>query len=177
MILKKGDFQPLQSHERLDSEWGQCSTWCPCPEGRSRLCSPCTEHRRCFHHIYREGGFTTNRSTFIAINLSSDYLWVFKWSFVRRTFPHSLQLTYHPIICEFSDCALFAKSFSIQRKMSCSQNRSTIIAINLSSNHLWNFKLWVLRQIFPHSSQLTCHPIFCEFSNEALFAKSFHIHC
>ena len=53
MILKKGDFQPLQSHGRLDSEWGQCSTWCPCPGGRSPLCSQCTEHRRCFHHIYR----------------------------------------------------------------------------------------------------------------------------
>ena len=51
--LEKVAFQPLQSHGRLDSEWGQCSTWCPCPGGRSPLCSQCTEHRRCFHHIYR----------------------------------------------------------------------------------------------------------------------------
>ena len=34
----------------------------------------------------------------------------------------------------------------------------------------------VLRQIFPHSSQLTYHPIICESSNEALFAEPFHIH-
>ena len=34
----------------------------------------------------------------------------------------------------------------------------------------------VLRQFFPHSSQLTYHPIVCEFSNEALFAEPFHIH-
>ena len=73
-------------------------------------------------------------------------------------------------------------------------NISTVIAIGLSSNHLWIFKLWVLRKIFPHSShfqvfkwgvvrqffphssQLICHPIICEFSKCALVAKSLQIH-
>ena len=31
-------------------------------------------------------------------------------------------------------------------------NLSTFIAIGLSPNHLWIFKLWFLRHIFPHSS-------------------------
>ena len=73
-------------------------------------------------------------------------------------------------------------------------NLSTFIATGLSSNHLWIFKLWVLRQIFPHSShfqvfkwgvvrqffphssQIICHPIICEFSKCASVAKSLHIH-
>ena len=38
--------------------------------------------------------------------------------------------------------------------MRCSQNFSSIVAINLSSNYLWIFKWGVVRQIFPHSSQL-----------------------
>ena len=76
------------------------------------------------------------------------------------------------------------------------RNLSTINAIKLTSNHLWIFKLCVVRQIFPHTSnyfwifklcvvhqtfppslQLTYHPIICEFSNCAFFAKSFHHHC
>ena len=51
-------------------------------------------------------------------------------------------------------------------------NISTVIAIGLSSNHLWIFKLWVLRQIFPHS----CYLIICELSIEMLFSESFQIH-
>ena len=40
--------------------------------------------------------------------------------------------------------------------MRCSQNFSSIVAINLSSNYLWIFKWGVVRQIFPNSSQLNC---------------------
>ena len=70
------------------------------------------------------------------------------------------------------------------------RNLSTINAIKLTSNHLWIFKLCVVRQIFPHTSnyfwifklcvvhqtfphslQLTYHRIICEFSNCAFFAN------
>ena len=57
---------------------------------------------------------------------------LFKLYVICQTFPHSLQLAYHPIICEFSNCGFYDKSFPI-------------------------------------------HRIF-KFSNEALFANSFHIH-
>ena len=30
---------------------------------------------------------------------------------ICQTFPHSLQLAYHPIICEFSNCGVYDKSF------------------------------------------------------------------
>ena len=57
---------------------------------------------------------------------------LFKLYVICQTFPHSSQLAYHPIICEFSNCGFYDKSFPI-------------------------------------------HRIF-KFSNEALFANSFHIH-
>ena len=58
-------------------------------------------------------GCSPNLSTYIAINLSSNHFWIFKWGVVRQIFPHSSQLTYTylSIICEFSSCALSAKSF------------------------------------------------------------------
>ena len=77
--------------------------------------------------------YLPNLSTFVAIGLSSNHLWifklwvlrqifphsshfqVFKWGVVRQFFPHSSQLICHPIICEFSKCALVAKSFHIHR--------------------------------------------------------------
>ena len=49
----------------------------------------------------------------IAINLSSDHWWYFKLCVVPQIFPHSLQLTYHRIICEFSNCAFFANILTI----------------------------------------------------------------
>ena len=127
-----------------------------------------------------------NLSIFIGINLSSDHSWIFQLCVVPQIFRHFiaidlssnhlltfklcvfrfrcvflqwLRLTHHPIKCEFSNCVLFA-------------NLSTIIAIDLSSNQMWIFKLCFFRQIFPHTSQLTSYLIVCEFSNEALFAKS-----
>ena len=92
-----------------------------------------------------------NLCTFIASNLSFNYLWIFKVCVFCQIFPHSSQLTCHPIISEFSNVAL-------------------------SSNHLWIFKLCVVRQMFPHSMQITRHPIIYVFSNEALFAKPFQTH-
>ena len=82
--------------------------------------------------------YLPNLSTFIAIGLSSNHLWifklwvlrqifshsshfqVFKWGVVRQFFPHSSQLICHPIICEFSKCALVAKSLQIHRNQSFS---------------------------------------------------------
>ena len=82
-------------------------------------------------------------------------------------------------------------SFQMRR---CSPILSTFITTNLASDHLWIFKmrvgcqispnssqsiifkLCVVRKIFPQLSQLTCHPIICEYSNEALFVKYFQIH-
>ena len=42
-------------------------------------------------------------------------LWIFKLYVICQTFPHSLQLAYHPIICEFSNCGFYDKSFHIHR--------------------------------------------------------------
>ena len=129
--------------------------------------------------------YLPNISTAIAIGLSSNHLWIFKLCVICKFFPHSSQLTCHPIIRDFSNCALFAKSFHINCNIEAFVNfqivrfspiLSTFIAINLSSDHSWIIKLCVVRQIFPHSLQLTYHPIICVFSNEALFAKSLHIH-
>ena len=92
-----------------------------------------------------------NLYTFIASNLSFNYLWIFKVCVFCQIFPHSSQLTCHPIISEFSNVAS-------------------------SSNHLWIFKLCVVRQMFPHSMQITRHTIIYVFSNEALFAKPFQTH-
>ena len=132
-----------------------------------------------------------NLSTFIAIDLSSNQMWIFKLCVVCQIFPYSSQLTCHPIICELSKMCVFRQYFHnycnwliIQSNVnfqivSCSPNLSTYIAINLSSNHFWIFKWGVVRQIFPHSSQLTYTylSIICEFSSCALSAKSFHNHC
>ena len=96
-------------------------------------------------------------STFIAINLSSNYLWIFKLCGVRQIFPHWLQLTYHRVIYEFSNCAFFAKCFHINctwliiesfvnfQIVRYLHKISTFIAINLSFDHFWIFKLCVVR--------------------------------
>ena len=119
-----------------------------------------------------------NLSTLIAI---SNHFWIFKLCVFRQFFLHSSQLICHLIICELSNCVLFAKSFHIHcnwliiqsfvyfQMKRCSPNLYTfIVTCNLSFKYLWIFKVCVFCQIFPHSSQLTCHPIISEFSNVAL---------
>ena len=147
-----------------------------------------------------------NLSTLLAFDLSSNHLWIFKLCVFCKIFPHSSQLTCHPIIRDFSNCALFAKSFHINCNIESFLNfqivrfspiLSTFIAINLSSDHLWIIKLCVVRQIFPHSLQLCivyfqmkrCSPNLYTFIASNLsfdylwifkvcvFAKSFHTHC
>ena len=107
-----------------------------------------------------------NLSTFIAIDLSSNHLWIFKLCVFRQYFDN---------YCNW----LINESNVNFQVVGCSPNLSTYIAINLSSNHFWIFKWGVVRQIFPHSSQLTYTylSIICEFSSCALSAKSFHNHC
>ena len=93
-------------------------------------------------------------------------------------------MSFLPWICEFSNCALFAKPFHIHcnwliiqsfvnfqivgfttnlspfiafssfQMRRCSPILSTFITTNLSSDHLWIFKMRAGCQIFPHSSQL-----------------------
>ena len=45
-------------------------------------------------------------STLIAIDSSSDHFLIFKLCLVLQFIPHSLHLSCHPIICEFSNCVL-----------------------------------------------------------------------
>ena len=141
-----------------------------------------------------------NLYTFIASNLSFNYLWIFKVCVFCQIFPHSSQLTCHPIISEFSNvalpsnyswifklcavCQIFPHSLQLTyHRIICEfsncaffTNISTIIALDLSSNHSCILKLCVVRQMFPHSMQITRHQIIYVFSNEALFAKPFQTH-
>ena len=132
-----------------------------------------------------------NLSIFSAINLSSNYLWIFKSGFVHQIFLYSEQLTCHPIICEFLNCALFAKSFHIHWKfiyhpiicefqiVCCSPifPQSFQFTYHPIKYEFRIFLKCVIRKIFPQSMQSTYLSIICEFSNCALFPKSFHIHC
>ena len=99
-------------------------------------------------------------------------------------FPHSLQLTHNLIICELSHISFHIHcnriailSFSNLKIVRCPVIHSTFIAIDLTSDHLWIFKLCVFLHLFPHSLQSTCHSIIFWFWNCALFCISFHIDC
>ena len=94
-----------------------------------------------------------NLSTFIAVNLSSDHF-------------------------KFLESALFAKFVHNQCNRLISQSfvNFQILFFCEFFPHFHIFKLCIVCQNFPYSSQLTCQLIICEFSNSALFTKSFHIH-
>ena len=118
------------------------------------------------------------------------------WSFIYlqivcflASLSKSLQLTCHPIICEFSNCALSYISFHIHCNWLVLRSfvnfqivrllapNSTFIAIDLPFYHFLILKLCIVLYLFPHWMQSTWHPIICEFSNCASSCISFHIHC
>ena len=87
-------------------------------------------------------------STIIAIDLTSDHLWIFKLSVFLHLFPHFLQSIRYPI--------MQVSNIEIVR---CPAFHSTFIAIDMTSDYLWIFKFFLVTHLFPHSLQLTCHPI------------------
>ena len=123
------------------------------------------------------------------------HLWIFKLCVFLHLFPHWLQSTailsfsnikivrYSSIQSLFiaidltSNCAYSCTYFHIQCNrlailsfsnleiVRCPAIHSTFVAINLTSDHLGIFKLFPLLHLFPHSLQLACPPIICEFSN------------
>ena len=97
-------------------------------------------------------------SLFIAIDLTSNCAY---------------SCTYFHIQCN----RLAILSFSNLEIVRCPAIHSTFVAINLTSDHLGIFKLFPLLHLFPHSLQLACPPIICEFSNCASSCTYFHIHC
>ena len=133
-------------------------------------------------------------STLIAIDSSSDHFLIFKLCLVLQFIPHSLHLSCHPIICEFSNNLQIIVTFQIVRCptslsislqlthhqkfviffsiLPCNISLSTFIAINLPSYHFLILKKCVIQHLFPQPLQLTHNLIICELSH-----ISFHIHC
>ena len=109
-------------------------------------------------------------STLIAINLLSCHFLILKFALSCNSF-------HIYCICEFSNCAsscisfhfdcnrLAILSFSNLKIVRFPAIHSTFIAIDLTSDHLGVFKLCPLLHLFPHSLQLACPPIICEFSS------------
>ena len=109
-------------------------------------------------------------STFIAIDLPFYHFLILKFALSCNSFHINC-------ICEFSNCAsscisfhfdcnrLAILSFSNLKIVRFPAIHSTFIAIDLTSDHLGIFKLCPLLHLFPHSLQLACPPIICEFSN------------
>ena len=109
-------------------------------------------------------------STLIAIDLLSYHFLILKFALSCNSF-------HIYCICEFSNCAsscisfhfdcnrLAILSFSNLKIVHFPAIHSTFIAIDLTSDHLGIFKLCPLLHLFPHSLQLACPPIICEFSS------------
>ena len=110
-------------------------------------------------------------STLIAIDLLSYHFLILKLCVVLQFIPHLLQSTWHPIICEFSNCApscisfhihcnwLVLRSFVNFQVVRLLAPNSTFIAIDLQFYHFLILKLCVVLDLFPHWLQSTCYPI------------------
>ena len=115
--------------------------------------------------------FSASLSTLIAIIFLSYHFLILKLCVVLQLIPNWLQSTWHPIILEFSNYAPSCTSFHIHcnpiailsfsnpKIVRCPAFHSTFIAIDLTSDHLWIFKLCVFLHLFPHSLQSTCYHI------------------
>ena len=124
--------------------------------------------------------FPAIHSTFIAIDLTSDHLGIFKLCPLLHLFPHSLQLACPPSSCTYFHihCMRLAIiSFSDFEIVRCPAYLSKLIAIDLLSYHFQILKLCVVLQFVPHLLQSTWHLIIWDFSNCAFSCISFHINC
>ena len=101
-------------------------------------------------------------STLIAIDLLSYHFLILKLCVFLQFIPHLLQLTWHPIIWEFSNCAPSCISFHIHCNwlvLRLLAPISTFIARDLPSYHFLILKLCVVLHIFQNWLQSICYPI------------------
>ena len=120
-------FHKIENSQRL----GECGFSQGVSSTLQLLVSLCTVRDSAFFNIVQNSSFYIHRkwlaiwssvnfqivhcpaslSTLIAIDSSSDHSLIFKLCLVLQFIPHSLHLSCHPIICEFSNCALPCISF------------------------------------------------------------------
>ena len=109
-------------------------------------------------------------STLIAIDLLSYHFLILKLCVFLQFIPHLLQLTWHPIIWEFSNCAPSCISFHIHCNWLVLRSfvnfqivrllapNSTFIAIDLQFYHFLILKFCFVLHLFPHWLQSICYP-------------------